>query len=428
MTTPNNSYQALTDLYPMVPRGLGSSQCESVRSLICRLAVAHTVSYPTLVRYIIAKRCPSIKPWPTVLPTSWGALLFASPLIQAVADATGISDVKVCNLSSLARVIDFTKCIDALVMRHCPLCIKEDPFPNAWEPLIWSIGPVEACPKHHVRLVSSECGYPCDHWLGRARRCLVPGVCRYCGSVGFQCSGLTARQATKSQIWVAEQIGTLISAASSGEEFDIRVVVDALKQRIGERWGSIGEAQRKCGFNDRYLYDRLNAGRLGLQQILILCGTLQADLLSVLRGDVRERTESPRRVTLSGQWLRKSPGSSVARDKIEDAISENPAATVRQLGERIGVSPSFLLRSFPDITHILHARWLERQHQAKWRRLLRSGRKLREARRHLAKAGLSFTKLNVYEQCGIYLGHDASERELFRRMQVKARAGKYQER
>jgi AraC-like DNA-binding protein len=236
------------------------------------------------------------------------------------------------------------------------------------------------------------------------------------------------RRATNGQIWVAEQVGALISAASSGEEFDVRVAADTLRVRIVDRWGSIAEAQRKCGLDKRYLYDRLNLGRrLGLQQMLILCGRLQVGVLSVLRGDVVGHAESQHIVSLSGQWLRKSPARSVPRAKIEDAISKDPAITVRQLGERCGVSPSHLGRSFPDITHILHARWLERRRQGKWRRLLRTGRKLREARRHLANAGLSFTKLNVYEQCGIYLGHDVGDRELFRRMQVKAQAGKYQD-
>ncbi|MGF6447132.1 AraC-like DNA-binding protein [Paraburkholderia youngii] len=404
MPTQAESLQAFTDLYPMAPCGLGSSQCESVRSLICRLALAHTVSHPTLIRYVIAKRCPSITPW-TTRHIHWGALLFASPLIQAIADATGNIDVMFCNLNALARVIDFEKCIDALALRHCPLCIKEDPFPGAWEPLIWSILPVVACPRHHIRLVSSECGCRHEHWLHRARRCLTPGVCRYCGSVGFQCSRLTTRRATKSQIWVAEQVGTLISAASSGEEFDARVSADALKERIINRWRSIAEAQRKCGLSNSYLYHIFNSGRRpGLQQLLILCGRLQVDVLPVLRGEVVGRAESPHVVSLSGQWLRKSPGHRVTREMIEEAISDDPAITVRQLGERMGVSRSRLQRSFPDIARNLHARFLERQGRATWRRLLRDGRKLREAGRYLAKAGLPFTKNNVVEQCGIYLG------------------------
>jgi AraC-like DNA-binding protein len=411
----------------MVPCGLGSSQCESVRSLICRLALAHTVSYPTLIRYIIEKRCPSMKPWPTVLPTSWGALLFASPLIRAVADATGNQDVMLCSLNALARVIDFTKCIDSQVLRHCPLCIEENPFPGAWEPLIWSIGPVVACPKHRVLLVSSSCGYGHELWINRAWRGLTPGVCRYCGSVGFRCSKLTTRRATKGQIWVAEQVGSLISAASSGEEFDVRVAAGNLREGIIDRWGSIAEAQRKCGLDKRYLYDRLNLGRrLGLQQMLILCGRLQADVLSVLRGDAVGQLESPLHVSLSGQWLRKPRGHQIRREMIEEALSDDPAIIVKDLCERIGVSPSTLQRSFPDITHRLHLRSLDRRGRATWRRLLRDGRKLRDACRYLAEVGLPYTRANVFEHCGIYLGFDVRILELFKRMQVKAQAGRYQ--
>lgn len=421
-----NSLRVLTDLYPMVPFGLGSNRCESVRSLICRLAVAHTVSYPTLIRYIIAKRCPSIKPWSTVLPTSWGALLFASPLIQAIADATGNQDVMFCSLSALSRVIDFTKCIDSQVLRHCPLCIEENTFPNAWEPLIWSIGPVVACPKHRVLLVSSKCGYGREHWLNRARRGLTPGVCRFCGSVGFQCSRSTALRATEGQIWAAEQVGTLVSAASSGEEFDVRIAAGALRERIIDRWGSIAEAQRKCGFNDRYLRDRLNLGRrLGLQQMLVLCGRLQVDVTSVLRGDVVGQSKSPHLVSLSGQWLRKPRGQGVTREMIEEAISADPAITVKQLCERLGVSTSMLQRSFPDVTRKLHVRYLDRRDMAAWRILLRNGRKLRDARRYLTKVGLPFTRANVFEKCGVYLGFDVRTLELFKRMQAKAQAGKY---
>jgi len=331
-----------------------------------------------------------------------------------------------CNLNALARVIDFANCIDEFSLRCCPLCMKENPFPGAWEPLIWSIEPVVACPKHRVLLVSPECGSRREHWHDVFRRCLVPGVCRYCGSVGFECSRLITRRATNNQVWFAEQVGTLISAASSGKEFVMPVATAALTKRIKDRFGTIAEAERTCGFSDRYLDKKLGSGRrLGLQQMLILCGRLQADVLPVLRGEVVD-AESPHVSSLSGQWSRKPRSAErPTREMIEAAISDDPAISINGLCERMKIKQPTLERWFPDIFIDLRAGSADRKGRARWRTLLRRGRELRGASRDLANAGLAFTWKNVVKQCGIHLDYSSSrDLELFKRRRAKVRAGK----
>jgi hypothetical protein len=407
----------------MAPRGVGSSQCESVRSLICRLALAHTVSYRILIRYIVEKRSASSKNGELLSRDVWRSLLFAGPLIKEIADATGIQDVMFCTLNALARVIDFTNCIDGLSMRCCPLCMKENPFPGAWDPLIWSIEPVVACPKHRVLLVSPECASR-EYGRDLSRRCLAPGVCRHCGSLEFKCSTLTTRRATNNQIWFAEQVGTLISATSSGEEFDRAVATAALKTLLKERFGTMREAERTCGLSNDYLHGKLSAGhRIGLQQMLTLCGRLQIEVLPLLRGKVVD-AEFPHILKFSGQWLRTPCPKRPTRETIEAVILDDPAISLLGLCRRMKINKKTLEHWFPDLASDLRAKAAVRRGQARWRGLLRRGRKLRRACRELANAGLPFTEHYLSNQCGMHQRHTGRYGELFKRMQAKEQAKK----
>jgi hypothetical protein len=82
-------WRQLTQLFPVTPYGLGSTQCESVRSIILRLAMQHTVTYTVLVNFLVQQHCVSKRRYKGFSEDFWRSLLFKSPLIQAAADATG---------------------------------------------------------------------------------------------------------------------------------------------------------------------------------------------------------------------------------------------------------------------------------------------------------------------------------------------------
>lgn len=201
----------------------------------------------------------------------------------------------------------------------------------------------------------------------------------------------------------------------------MRVAASTLKQLIKERWGSIADGAHKCGFGQWYLDETLRARqRLGLQQMIILCGRLQVDVLPMLRGEVVRRTESLHIVRLSGQWLRKRTSERATRELIKEAISDDPAISIRRLCEQIEMARGTFRRCFSDIWRNLQASSPDGRRLAQWRRLLHRGRELRDARQYLAKAGVAFTKHNVYKHCSIYLRTHRRLFELFTRMQAKA--------
>lgn len=311
-----------TELYPFVPNGVATSQCECLDSLLRRLALAHTVAYPALVKHVYKTHCSSKRPFRFATRDYRRSLLFNSPLLSSVAEAIGRDEVKLCTLNTFDRLINFSKCMDVTMNRHCPICVAENLFPSAWYPIVWCIGPVEACPMHHVLFVSSGCGYPRDRWLPVVQRCFVPGVCRHCGSIGFRCSNSAVKNATDIQIWVADQVGALVAAATNGEEFNPLAMKAALRKIVLSRWGTLVAAARFLEVDESLFRHPFKPGaRFGLQLLLALCSSVEVDVLDVLRGNGALAAPIGAPYVMQELWSIKKYTKGLSEDEIEKLTS-----------------------------------------------------------------------------------------------------------
>jgi len=379
------------------------------------------VTYTVLINFLVQQHCALKVRYGGFPEGFWRSLLFESPLIQAVADATGQPELTQCTLRVLSEVIDFASCIEADVRRHCPQCVLDNPFQDAWEPLIWSIGPVQACPAHHMLLVNSDCGASGNERDARQRRSQHPGVCRHCGSVSFVCSEHLEAKASRSQIWIAEQIGALIAAASGGETFDRLTMISALREAVMIHWGSIAEAERCCGFGVNCLGDKLRARdrRIGLQQILVVASAAGYDVLSMLRGIVAVRVGGPFGVCANEQWLRRKYVSGLTEVAVKEAANNIPNLTLTELCLKVGLSRQALCKRFPQIGADAAAGFSRRQCSSAWCRLLSFARKLREARLHLEATGRAFNRPSIYKYTGLSIRPGSSADRLFQRVKER---------
>lgn len=103
-----------TQLFPVKLYGLGSTQCESVRSIILRLAAQHSVTYTVLINFLVPQHCALKVRYGGFPECFWCSLLLKSPLMQAVADATGQPELTQCKLRVLSEVIDCASCMSML--------------------------------------------------------------------------------------------------------------------------------------------------------------------------------------------------------------------------------------------------------------------------------------------------------------------------
>jgi transcriptional regulator with XRE-family HTH domain len=87
----------------------------------------------------------------------------------------------------------------------CPLCLKS----FAYEPLLWSIRVVTACPIHRVRL-AARCPR-CRRTNLPLAAYYAPGECVWCrGSLAGTCAASDEMSATEYELWVADEARNLI--------------------------------------------------------------------------------------------------------------------------------------------------------------------------------------------------------------------------
>jgi hypothetical protein len=80
-----------TDLYSLAPKGIGTTLCECVDSLLRRLALAYRVTYPALMKHIYKTSALALF-FQAATEDFRRSLLFKNRLIPSIAESTGCSD------------------------------------------------------------------------------------------------------------------------------------------------------------------------------------------------------------------------------------------------------------------------------------------------------------------------------------------------
>jgi hypothetical protein len=182
-----------TVLYSIAPKGLGTHECESLLSYAARLADAHRVS---------AARCEYVRQqtpnagWRLWLnPAAGLSLRVPEAFISTRIALTGQPSIKLCSFDSLSNVVHLHKAQNFGSQRHCPIRVKRTLYRESWHRLLWTIGIVQACPEHKALLVNSACGASHEEWVYQSDRAYIPGICKNCRKLGFDCIGKAPQKA-----------------------------------------------------------------------------------------------------------------------------------------------------------------------------------------------------------------------------------------
>ncbi|SPQ01858.1 hypothetical protein NBG4_760005 [Candidatus Sulfobium mesophilum] len=203
------SFPELTLLYGLIPRGLGTGACESLKSHVGRLADAHRVSPTTLLEEVLSKKLVAHNiSWKHENTWDWNgnSHVYSSMgdmtrgLTIVLTEVTGVEGLFHCTMLSMRDILD-ARGLVASESRHCPLCLQETrDTVNIYGQLIWELECVTACPVHRIQLVPSKCGVSQGRPLILSRRKLLSGVCSTCGSIGYLCRGRTLTIASDVEI------------------------------------------------------------------------------------------------------------------------------------------------------------------------------------------------------------------------------------
>ena len=203
-------------LYSPAPEGMGTAFVESLSGYVVRLAETHAVSTGDLVHRELSRHVSS----PLIFPNSSqginGLEKGAARWVEAVEAATLRSDLRYLTLLPFKTLFP-SPLLLRKIRAWCPECYADMAGTGTvYEPLLWCLKLVEACPRHR-RLLATTCSC-CQQPLrplyaaartGRCSRCAMQLECNADGTA----DGTSNPVPTKYQLWVADAMGQLLAHA-----------------------------------------------------------------------------------------------------------------------------------------------------------------------------------------------------------------------
>src|SRR5258706_1814102 len=174
-------------LYPLEPRGIGTSYVESLTSYIVRLACAYKVPSQALV---LQEILPLLKvsnelkpenclPWLRGSTTVNGMTPLVHDWVQAVEQLTQHHNLRFLTMLTWSWIVDYHGLVRS-TRAWCPACYHEwlEAGKIIYDPLIWNIRVIAKCPWHHRDLHTkcSRCHKTLPLLIGWAK----PGHCPNC--------------------------------------------------------------------------------------------------------------------------------------------------------------------------------------------------------------------------------------------------------
>jgi hypothetical protein len=345
-----------SELYGIPLRGVGTTDVESARSYLYRLALAHGVSLPILTGFLLKNDAEPPKLSIKALNASFlggRSERVASWMLQRLELAT--HQVLWPAFSLWLSEILGAACLGEVGDRICLLCVREaSSFREMYGRRLWDDRRVTACLKHGVRLRSlNECG-----WSGRRlrveERISLVGVCRGCGSIGYRCIEEPDSPATASEMWTASQIGDLLAAGSAGASLSRARLLLGIERAVTTCFGgSVVAAALESNLARSTVCTWLTCRAVpSLDGLLAFCWhsglSLSALFLGECRPDIREKGDSCPVYSARGRRQRSSPIDwlSVRARLVEEAASDDPKPLVA-VAREFETAPRSLSKRFP---------------------------------------------------------------------------------
>lgn len=383
-------------LYALEPVGVGTPMVESLSGYVGRLATAHAVSVGDLVGRVLSPlaETPLVSVGPFMQQhraSSHGFHALASALnnsgdmtqqwIAALEQTTRQTTLRFLTLLPFAGVLSRQQ-----VLRKqrawCARCLDDwhAHGTTVYEPLVWAIGLVTRCPRHHSPLIEQ-----CPH-CGRQSKPLTvyarPGYCARCrawlgSSRAETASGNRPRvpQGSDLELWCAQAIGDLLAIAPSLPETsrqtifltNLRACVDVVAD------GNLNALADACQVSRAALRSHLRGSLFPTLTLLVRMGYRLGVPLTTFFV-----SHPPQAM---GQWERAQPivprerrgranrSAEDVRRVLVEATQEQPVPSLLEIAKRMGYkSPDPLYSVDRDLCKQLAAQYRRSGRSHQWKK------------------------------------------------------------
>jgi len=364
-------------LYSLRPIGISTSDVESLTGYIARLAAEHCVSvYALLSNELVAGVAHGVdQPGENVkrkranvhLLSINGVTPFAASWVRVLESLTHRRDLRALTMLAWAEVLPWSGLLRS-TRAWCPDCLRGQA--TAYEPLLWCIKTVEACPRHR-RMLNSRCPH-CSETQRAPFRQTGLSNCSKCHRHLGDDSGKRASSnpASHDQLWIANAVGEML-ADSHDKPLPNGRLPEALRSflNLGNAFESLAATARRWGRRPVTVQAWLNGKRTPqLGALLDICRTFDTSPLRLLTLEL-PRSPSDTSATACAEAIGHRKWTShrkinfaELRAKLEAAIQSGGGIplSVAEVSRRMGYGRDLIYRHFPERCHAIsqaHSDW-----------------------------------------------------------------------
>lgn len=284
-----------TVLPPLKLKGVGTHLVESVPSYVSRLLWTTGVPLAHLARYVGERSLPGAGHYSSFVHAE-ALNAIAISRIVALEGLTGERQLRCGSLWALSEIVSYnTSAYGKFRRQWCPRCYA-DWNEESYEPLLWRIDLLGACPMHQCRM---ECTCPrCGKFQLNEYKQQLRRICRSCGE--SLANGATWLRRPPFATWVDDQVVQLVEFCATPREAPapLSIYTDfATGLRINAKNSGRRDAVMRLLLRNIDRHARRNSRRPTLRSLLNVCS---------LQGiSVQELLFAPRQVSgpmLFEQW------------------------------------------------------------------------------------------------------------------------------
>ncbi|CAG2129880.1 hypothetical protein LMG19282_00246 [Cupriavidus campinensis] len=341
---------------------------------------------------------------------------------SALNRATGRTDLMLGTLNFAAGFLSTTHLL-AKHARYCRECLRDASAASAepWIPLIWYIDVVTVCPIHRVRLRQRQCGAP-DNAIYTSVRKILPENCWTCGKLFCLCDKTRTINASAQEVAVAELVGELVAAGTSGIFFPsdaLQLCNETMPTVLGENW--LVRSADACNVEKSGVHRmfRQAGARTSLPGLVHFCLCNQLSLAQIARGRAEyRRCDSP---SVHRTRPYRPAQEKAIRSEIQQSIDAGGVRSLRDLARKLNHCPKTLKHVAADLVPALNLanaafRVAERNLSA-----ARQEEECRQIIEHLLRQGVSLTLRNVRAHTGHCWHWSGKRAQIFLKMREKYR-------
>lgn len=364
---------ATTPLYPLPLLHAGTGAVESLHSYAYRLAFEHCIAPNTLFTEVLTQYVTS-QAERNVL-TGWhrteGSAMVGLPhiarsFVDLLERTTGQKGLELGTMLPFSHLLHGQR--GAAVQRFCPGCVREDVQAGQlpYERLLWRLSDVTRCPLHEARLQTVHCTARYQVNSSTATRVLHRGVCRWCGSVGFECNPKLAPEdesPNQEEVVTAKQTFDLIAAAPSVRTTSSAEVKMALLAHAAKPGGGLAGVAKRAGFGKTTIWHWTHdeAARTYLSTYEALSTSTGISLVGLMTADHSAGSRPISKTKRQAQTKRRVDAAQISQ-AMNSAMADVDG-TVAAVEAELKVDHTTLKRYEPELYAKLALRSAERRKQ-----------------------------------------------------------------